>query len=250
MGVDFLQLQAMDWVTEGWPQLAESQFISVAGRSMAQVLMRSLLPIRLCLGAVLALPPGAAWARAQGPRYVPPEQFARPPARWVRPAPGGGVLLAQNGGGRLAQNRPGLEQWMQQHRNLPPAEQQRALQSDPSFRALPPQAQQRTLNELRRLQGMNPQELNRRRALLRMTPQQQLQFNATMQQYAALPPGRQQLVGRAFAALRRVPPQDRAAAMSTFPPLRQLSPYERQTLENLLAWEPYMNGAGDPGDGR
>ena len=165
----------------------------------------------------------------------------------MRPAAGGSVLLAQNGGmlfaqGRPAQNRPGLEQWMQQHRNLSPADQQRALQSDPSFRALPPQAQIRTLNELRRLQGMNPQELNRRRALLRMTPQQQEQFNATMQQYAALPPARQQLVGRAFAALRRVPLQDRAAAMSTFPPLRRLSPYESQMLQNLLAWEPYMTG--------
>jgi hypothetical protein len=142
----------------------------------------------------------------------------------------------------LAQNRPGLEQWMQQHSNLSPADQQRALQSDPSFRALPPQAQLRTLNELRRLQSMNPQELNRRRALLRMTPQQQQQFNTTMQQYAALPPARQRLVGRAFAALRRVPPPDRAAAMSSFLPLRQLSPYELQTLQNLLTWEPYMTG--------
>ena len=193
--------------------------------------------------------PSAAMVCAQASRYMPPgppRQFA-PQARWMRPVPSGGVLLAQNGGvlfaqGRPAQNRPGLEMWMQQHRNLSPADQQRALQSDPSFRALPPQAQIRTLNELRRLQGMNPQELNRRRALLRMTPQQQQQFNVTMQQYAALPPARQQLVGRAFAALRRVPAQDRAAAMSTFPPVQRLSPYELQTLQNLLAWEPYMTG--------
>lgn len=209
--------------------------------------MRSLIPIRLCLGAVLALTlllPGAALAQAQRymPASPPSRQFARPQARWVRPTAGGRVLLAQNGARRLAQNRPGLEQWMQQHSNLSPADQQRALQNDSSFRALPPQAQIRTLNELRRLQGMNPQELNRRRALLRMTPQQQLQFNATMQQYAALPPARQQLVGRAFAALRRVPAQDRAAAMSRFPPVQRLSPYELQTLQSLLAWEPYMTG--------
>jgi hypothetical protein len=231
--------------------------------------MRFDLPFRLSVGAAMALAVCAAPAlvRAQGPRYATPpprpRQMARPPAQWVRPVPapggavpggavpGGGIaLLAQNGAGRPAQNRPGLEMWMQQHRNLSPADQQRELQSDPSFRALPPQAQQRTLNELRRLQGMNPQELNRRRALLRMTPQQQEQFNAAMQQYAALPPGRQQIVGRAFAALRRVPPRDRAAAMSTFPPLRQLSPYERQTLQNMLAWEPYMSGAAGPDDAR
>jgi hypothetical protein len=202
--------------------------------------MRSRIPIRRLFGALLALSLSAAQLCAQGTPYVPPPRFVRPQIRWTRPPDV--VLLAQNGGGRMAQNRPGLEQWMQQHGNLAPAEQQRALQNDPSFRALPPQAQLRLLNELRRLQSMNPQELNRRRALLRMTPQQQEQFNATMQQYAALPPARQRLVGRLFAALRRVPSQDRAAAMNTFPLLRQLSPYELQTLQNLLAWEPYMNG--------
>lgn len=223
--------------------------------------MRSLSPSRLCRNASLAMllvaAPFAA-ARAQSSRYMPPSpprQWARPRPAFPRPRflpapiPGGGIaLLAQNGMGRPAQNRPGLEMWMQQHRNLSPADQQRALQGDPSFRALPPQAQIRTLNELRRLQGMNPEALNRRRALLRMTPAQRQQFDLAMQQYAALAPGRQQIVGRAFAALRRVPPPDRAAAMATFPPLQQLSPTERQTLQNLLAWEPYMTAPAAPPD--
>jgi hypothetical protein len=145
----------------------------------------------------------------------------------------------------LAQNRligPGLPQWMEQHRNLPPADQERALENDPGFRALNPQQQQRALNQLRRLQAMTPEQRNRSWALLRMTPQQREQFDGVLSQYSALPPGRQLLVHRAFAALRRVPPPQRQAAMATYPPMRQFSPYERQILANLLFWEPYITG--------
>jgi hypothetical protein len=137
---------------------------------------------------------------------------------------------------------------MEQHRNLPPAEQERALENDPSFRALAPQEQQRLLNRLRRLQALTPQQLDHRWAFLRLTPQQQQQVNAVLDQYAALPPARQVLVRQALAALRRVPLPQRQAAMATYPPLRQFSPYERQLLTNLLYWEPYLTaGAPTPG---
>jgi len=79
-----------------------------------------------------------------------------------------------------------------------------------------------------------------------MTPEQRQQFNAVVQQYAALPPPRQIMVRQALAALRRVPPPQRQAALATYPPLRQFSPYERQVLANLLFWEPYFS-AGAPG---
>lgn len=122
----------------------------------------------------------------------------------------------------------------------------RALQNDPTFRGLPAQQQQGALNEMRRLQTMNPQQLNRRQALLRMSPEQRQQFNAAMYQYATLPPARQRVVGGAFAALRRVPVGERAAAMNSLPQVQQLSPQERQTLGNMLAWEPYMAPASGP----
>jgi hypothetical protein len=150
----------------------------------------------------------------------------------------------------LAQNRPvgpGLQQWLENHSNLPPAQQERALENDPSFRMLNLQQQQRALNQLRQLQSMTPEQRNRRWALLRMTPQQRQQFNAVVEQYGALPPPRQMMVRQALAALRRVPPPQRPAAMATYPPLRQLSPYERQVLAALLFWEPYLTAAGPAG---
>jgi len=105
------------------------------------------------------------------------------------------------------------------------------------------------LDELTRLQGMNPRQLDRRDALLRMTPEQRQQFTASVQQYQTLPPDRRLLVARAFGALRRVPLAERQQAMSTFPLLRQSSPYERQVLGNLLIWEPLFAAEG-PAAGR
>lgn len=194
-------------------------------------------PTRPCLLATLALAVASVSARCQGP--LPP---APPPrqARWAaRPLLGGRVLLAQN--------RAGLQQWMEQHRNLPPAEQERAFRNDPGFRALSPPEQQRALNQLRRLQGMTPQQRNRSWALLRMTPPQRQQFNAAMQQFTALSPDRRVMVRQAFAALRRVPPPQRQAAMAAYPPLRQFSPYEREVLSNLLFWEPYFTADSNQG---
>lgn len=196
--------------------------------------MKLQFPTRLTVLAALAVWLAAApgWACGQRPQPREPQWAARP-------LPGDRVLLAQN-----RPVGPRLQQWMESHRNLPPAEQERALENDPSFRALNPQQQRRALNELHRLQGMTPQQRNRRWAILRMTPEQLQQFNAVMQQYAGLPPPRQAMVGQALAALRRVPPPQRQAAMATYPPLRQFSPYERQVLAGLLFWEPYLDASG------
>jgi hypothetical protein len=199
--------------------------------------MASHLPFRVGLVAALALLWGGLPAGAQP---------VRPEARReMRAAQNGGVVRpVQNGA-----NRPGLQQWMERHKNLPPAEQRRALESDPSFRALPPQQQQRAFNELNRLQNMSPEQRDRRDALLRMTPVERQQFTGSVQQYMALPPDRRMLVRRAFANLRMVPPRDRPGAMNSYPALRQFSGYERQVLSNLLTWEPYFAAIG-PDEGR
>jgi hypothetical protein len=232
-------------------------------RSAGEELMKLELPIRMYLGAALGLAAAMGSACAQTPRYDPPRWYYGPPryyqppqyeqpAReapryWQPPV----ARIAQNRGpnrgpGPNRAARPGLPLWMQRHQNLSPAQQQRELQNEEGFRALPPQEQQRELQELRRLQSMTPEQRGRREALLGMTPQQRQQFTAAVGQFTALPPDRRVLVKRAFEALRRVPVPERQAAMSTYPPLRQLSPEERQTLVNLLFWEPYFTAQEGP----
>jgi hypothetical protein len=202
------------------------------------------LPIRLYLGAALGLMAAIGTVRAQPPRYYQPAPYQAVPRSYGPPAV---VRLAQNGNAR-----PGLKQWIERHQNLSPEQQQRELQNEPGFRGLPPQMQMRELQELRRLQGMTPEQRGRREALLGMTPLQRQQFTAAVGQFTALPPNRRILVKQAFNALRRVPVPERQAAMSSYPPLRQFSPYERQTLVNLLYWEPYFTAqqAMQPGNGQ
>ena len=204
--------------------------------------MKLHFPTRPTLLAVLAVWLAAAPVFARGQPLQPPPLRPRQ-AHWAAgPLPAGRVLLAQN-----RPIGPGLPQWMEQHRKLAPTQQERALQNDPSFRALNPQQQQRALNQLRQLQGMTPEQRNRRWAWLGMTPEQRQQVQTLTQQWAALPPARQVLMQQALTALRRVPAPQRPAAMATYPPLRQFSPYERQLLSDWLYWEPFLNAAGAGG---
>ncbi len=134
---------------------------------------------------------------------------------------------------------------MQRRSNLTLPQLLHDLENDPQFRAYPPPQQQRMRNLLIRLYNMRPLERNHllqgNEALERMTPTQRQQFTATMNAYAALPPDRRRLVAQAFARLRRLPPPSRQAAIDSDPVLPQLMLSERDTLSNLLLWEPYFS---------
>jgi hypothetical protein len=141
-------------------------------------------------------------------------------------------------------NQEHLEQWMDRHRNMSLAEQQSALQNEPGFRELPSQAQQRELNNLAKLNNM-PEE-QRRRLLQRnemmehLTPQQRQQVRGAAQQFNALPPDRRRLVARAFRDLREMPEPQRQSILTSDRLRGEFSDYERSTLTNLLAVEPYI----------
>ena len=72
--------------------------------------------------------------------------------------PGGNGFTGQSGQGAvMGPQRPRgehLDQWMQQHQNMSPQQQQRALQKEPGFNQLPQQTQQRMMERLNRLNSM------------------------------------------------------------------------------------------------
>ncbi|MFI5104098.1 MAG: DUF3106 domain-containing protein, partial [Terriglobales bacterium] len=76
--------------------------------------------------------------------------------------------------------------WLEAHKNLPPDQQERALESDPGFKNLPPGQQAKLRDQLRRFNSLPPAQ--RERALLRMkflaslTPQQRQQIRLSQQQ--------------------------------------------------------------------
>ncbi len=137
-----------------------------------------------------------------------------------------------------------LGQWMERHSNMPLADQQRALESEPGFRDLPSQTQQAMRDRLTQLNNMPPEQRHRMiehtEVMEKLTPQQRQQFRTATEDYRSLPEDRRRLVARAFRDLREMPPPQRQALMNQDRFRTQFSDQERNTLTNLLAVEPYL----------
>jgi hypothetical protein len=153
------------------------------------------------------------------------------------------------------QNQEHLEQWMNQHSNMPLNQQQRALEKEPGFRQLPPQTQQHLRERLNQLNNMSPEQRRRliehNEAIERLTPPQRQQFRGAMQQLGSLPMDRRRMVARAFRDLREMPPAERQSVLNSDRFQGQFSPQERGTLNQLLNISPYLpdphaNGAPQP----
>ena len=109
--------------------------------------------------------------------------------------------------------------WVRTHRDMPVAEQQKALQSDPTFQKLGPQQQQRLQNQLTRLNNMPPQQqqrmLNRAEVWEHLSPQQRTQVKQLHSQMQALPPDRQRVMKTAIGDLRAMPPDQRERVLDS-----------------------------------
>ncbi len=154
-----------------------------------------------------------------------------------RSGPGGGQA---QGAARNAPRGEHLAEWMNQHGNLTPAQQQQALEREPGFHELPPQTQQRERERLAQLNAMNPQQrqrlLERNEHMEQLSPEQRGQVRGAMQQLGSLPPDQRRVVARNFRELRDLPPEQRYAAMSRMP----LNDEQRATLNNLMRVEPML----------
>ncbi len=153
-------------------------------------------------------------------------------------------LGAQPGDQSRPENPPGhLADWLSQHRNLPPEQQEQLLRRDPYFNHLNPVEQRRVVNQLYRMDGMNVQQRERRlaraEAIERLNPQERMQVNASMQRMQLLPQPRRQLVRQAFRDLRGVPPAQRDSMLDSNYYRSTYTPDERLILHDLLTVEPY-----------
>jgi len=137
-----------------------------------------------------------------------------------------------------------LGQWMDRHSNLPLADQQKALESEPGFKDLPPQTQQAMRNRLTQLNNMTPEQRRRviehTEVMEHLTPQQRQEVRGALAQFQGLPEDRRRLVSRAFRDLREMPQPQRQAILSSDRFRGQFSDQERSTITNLLAVEPYL----------
>lgn len=136
-----------------------------------------------------------------------------------------------------------LADWLSQHRDLPPEQQEQILRRDPYFNHLNPVEQRRVINQLYRMDGMNAKQRARRiaraEAIERLSPQERMQVNASMQRMQLLPIPRRQLVRQAFRDLRAVPPGQRDSMLNSNYYRSAYTPDERLILHDLLTVEPY-----------
>ncbi len=136
-----------------------------------------------------------------------------------------------------------LAEWMNQHRNLTPQQQQQALDREPGFRDLPQATQQRMHDRLTQLNAMNPDRreriLNYNERMEHLSVDQRTEVRGSLQQLGSLPEDQRRQVAKSFRELRELPPEQRGAALNS-PQYQYMNPAQRNALNNLLRVEPLL----------
>jgi|ERR1700722_821489 Protein of unknown function (DUF3106) len=137
--------------------------------------------------------------------------------------------------GRPPQNQPGhAGNWLRRYKDFPPAQQRRALESDPQFRRLTPQQQIRLQKQLQHFSGLPPKQqeriLNRMETWEHLTQDQKQQARQLFKQFKQLPPDRRQVVNRAIRDMRHLSPEQRDQLINSDIFRNSFSPPERGIL--------------------
>src|SRR5208282_1115643 len=210
-----------------------------------------------CLGALLLTlslaQSSAQLSPAQSPYApAPPPQQQRPPSQHAdgqwhyfqkdRPSPSSPYQA------RPRQNQPGhAGNWLRRYKDLPPAQQRRALENDPQFRRLPPQQQQRLQNRLQHFSSLPPEQqervLNRMETWEHLTQDQKQRARQLFQQFKALPPDRRQAVNRAIREMRGLTPEQRDQLINS-PQYRDSFSLQERVILSGAAHLPLAPGDG------
>lgn len=109
--------------------------------------------------------------------------------------------------------------WLREYKDLPPDEQEKALQNDPAFRTLPPRRQQILRDRLQNFSNLSPQQqlrmLNRMETWEHLTPEQKQEARQVFKEMKQLPPQRRRLVHKAIDDLRAMPADQREQVINS-----------------------------------
>lgn len=208
--------------------------------------IRSVLFVAAATGLCLLVPVANALRRPvlQTQESAPPAPIER---RSPQPRPLGNQHSSEDHRGARGEH---LAEWMNQHSNLTPQEQQQALQHEPGFGQLPRTTQQRMLDRLAQLDAMNPRQrqrvLARTESMEKLNPDQRAEVRGAMSQLGSLPVEDRRAVARTFRALRELPPEQRVQAYASGQYGPALSDTQRTVLFDLLRVEPMLPPAALP----
>jgi hypothetical protein len=232
------------------------------GRGVVSGMARVALCLLVLCPASLWASGGWGWQRTQGVHTAPMRPAPAPPAasKPSQPnakAPANGKAQqnvprpAFNAGpneirpGVNGEARPGhLGEWLSNHQNLSPQQQEEQLRREPGFNHLTPDQQARVLNRLRTLDARPPEQrdrmIQRNEMFENLSPGQKTDLWNSSASLRQMPVERQAMVRRAFNDLRQIPPDQRTAILNSARFSQTFSPEERHVLGSLLSVEPYQ----------
>lgn len=184
----------------------------------------------LCLSGLLSLP-----------------AVAQRPAERFRPSVQANQQKNPNHGNKGAQ-KPSrkMGDWLNEHKNLPPDQQEKLLENDPNFKRLPPQRQAELKERLRKFNNMTPEQrdraLNRMQFMASLTQGQRQQIRQANQTLQTLPPDRQIMVHKALRHLSQMDPQERQQVLESERFKSTFSEQERGIVTKLSAINPPEGG--------
>jgi DNA-binding MarR family transcriptional regulator len=162
------------------------------------------------------------------------------PIAGQNPAPGGNAPRPQQQKGNKPnqnQGRIGGWLWLRAHKDLPPDQQEKALENDPEFKKLPPQRQAELKEGLHKFISLTPQQreraLRQREIMASLTPEQRAQVRDAHQKLKGLPTERRVMVHKALRNLVKMSPQERQQVFESDKFKSTFSDQEQTILKNL-----------------
>ena len=187
----------------------------------------------LSLALVAPMWPQTSGQGGTAPRSAPPLYVQRPNDRDVN----GGRPMVSNGAQQHAEAAHNGD-WLRHTMQLPPREQERALEQDPHFRGLPPKQQDRLRAQLHSFNALPPSQrqrvLARMEMMDRMNQGQQQQTHQLFDQFRSLPPTRQTAVRQGLRRMRALTPGPREAWLNSPEARTHFTPYEIQIMRGLI----------------
>ncbi|MGE5205193.1 MAG: DUF3106 domain-containing protein [Chlamydiota bacterium] len=128
--------------------------------------------------------------------------------------------------------------WLRKYKDLPPDQQQKALENDPQFRKLPPDRQILLQQQLRRFSSLPPERqkiiLRRMETWEHLTDAQKKAAKTVFTKIRQLPPARRKLMAGAIRDLRKMDPQQREQALNSSEYHTKFSNQELDLLKGVL----------------
>jgi Protein of unknown function (DUF3106) len=133
---------------------------------------------------------------------------------------------------------PHAGDWLRRFRGVPPAEQQKMLESDPEFSKLPPDRQSRLRDRLQWFNSRTPEEqqriLDRMEVREHMTPEQKQEEKQLFQRFRGLPDDRRDTLRLELRNLSVMAPDDRQRYMGSDEFRTKFSDSERDMLNEAV----------------